>query len=100
MRRSAALCVFAFVLSFGSCTGCGGALWFNRVAFFQWSIPVGRRYTLVVRHGFVYAGPLYGNCAPSPGECESYPNNRRTLSLHCAIGASEYPLLTIPLPDR
>jgi hypothetical protein len=61
---------------------------------------MGRRYTLVVRHGFVYASPRYANCAPSLRECESYPIDHRTLSLYYATASSEYPLVTMPLPNR
>jgi len=100
MRRSATLCIVAFALCFGGCMGCGSALWFNRVAYFRWSVPVGGGYNLVLRHGHMYAGPRYGNCTPPPTECEIYPIDHRTLSLHYTIASSEYPLLTIPLPIR
>jgi hypothetical protein len=100
MRRFVVLCSLCATLCFGSCTGCGIALWANRMAYFRWSIRVGGEYSLVLRHGFVYAVPRYANCAPHPRECESYPIDHRTLSLYYATAWSEHPLLIIPLPNR
>jgi len=82
------------------CIGCAAAFWTSRVPSFRWSVPLGNVYTLVLQHGDVYIGPHEANCEPAPRECEKYPINHRTLSLHYLIGPSEYPLLTIPLPDH
>src|SRR5262245_60019523 len=98
MRRFVLLCSLSGVLCFGSCTGCGAAFWYNRVAFFRGSVPIGHRYSLVLRHGIQYLGLPYPNCAALPTEDQGYPMAHRTLGLYYDTATWEYPLVTISLP--